>query len=254
MYAIEIEVVKDGNLRSYKQGQFRIVETTDESDLKSPADFGVEIKQLDAAVFLGGAEEGASDYSKLSNKPKIGGVTLQGDKTLHELGIQPKGDYVEKGYVDGKSIIFPYDLKYITDSTSTETVLSIFGVNTISDLYDLVCKIEKCDTVMLRTKGNYPTIVVVNKLQSSIDHGSKTASFVLFFLEDKHSYQLSFIVDVEGGLATGQVIINELAIHSDIPLKTSQLNNDSDFVTKSYVNDLIGQIGNILDEINGEVI
>lgn len=40
----------------------------------------------------------------------------------------------------------------------------------------------------------------------------------------------------------------------NIPTKTSDLNNDSDYATKSYVDGLIGDISEVLDEINGEVI
>lgn len=36
----------------------------------------------------------STDYSKLSNKPSINDVTLEGNKTLEELGIQPKGNYL----------------------------------------------------------------------------------------------------------------------------------------------------------------
>ena len=44
-----------------------------------------------------------ADYSLLDNKPSIGGVELNGDKTLDDLGIQAKGDYVEE--VDGYSMV-----------------------------------------------------------------------------------------------------------------------------------------------------
>lgn len=53
----------------------------------------------------GGGGEGTTDYNALSNKPSIGGVTLSGNKTLEELGIQPEGNYVteeeltQKGYL-----------------------------------------------------------------------------------------------------------------------------------------------------------
>lgn len=40
----------------------------------------------------------------------------------------------------------------------------------------------------------------------------------------------------------------------NIPTKTSDLNNDSDYATKAYVNGLIGDISDVLDAINGEVI
>lgn len=49
-------------------------------------------------------------------------------------------------------------------------------------------------------------------------------------------------------------LLNGKANTSDIPTKTSQLTNDSDFTTKSYVDGLVGDISNVIDAINGEVI
>ena len=37
---------------------------------------------------------GTTDYENLKNKPSINGVELSGNKTLEELNIQPKGDYL----------------------------------------------------------------------------------------------------------------------------------------------------------------
>jgi hypothetical protein len=42
------------------------------------------------------AIEGVKDYNLLENKPKINDVVLQGDKTLDELGVQPKGNYADE--------------------------------------------------------------------------------------------------------------------------------------------------------------
>ena len=36
----------------------------------------------------GGGGGGTSNYNSLSNKPQIGGVTLEGNKALSDLGIQ----------------------------------------------------------------------------------------------------------------------------------------------------------------------
>lgn len=38
--------------------------------------------------------ETISDYDVLDNRPKIAGITLTGDKTLNDLGIQPVGSYL----------------------------------------------------------------------------------------------------------------------------------------------------------------
>ena len=36
---------------------------------------------------------GTTDYSQLTNKPSINGVTLQGRLSLDDLGLQPAGNY-----------------------------------------------------------------------------------------------------------------------------------------------------------------
>lgn len=41
----------------------------------------------------GGTGTGTNDYRNLSNKPSINGVTLQGDKSLEDLGIVQQEDY-----------------------------------------------------------------------------------------------------------------------------------------------------------------
>ena len=41
-----------------------------------------------------GGSGGTSDYSDLTNKPQINSVTLSGNKSLTDLGIQPAGNYV----------------------------------------------------------------------------------------------------------------------------------------------------------------
>lgn len=40
----------------------------------------------------------------------------------------------------------------------------------------------------------------------------------------------------------------------NIPTKTSEITNDSDYTTKTYVDGLVGNISAVLDAINGEVI
>lgn len=42
----------------------------------------------------GGSGGGTTDYNDLSNKPRLGSVTLEGNKTLDDIGAQPKGNYL----------------------------------------------------------------------------------------------------------------------------------------------------------------
>lgn len=43
---------------------------------------------------LEGNGGGTSDYSDLENKPQLNGITLEGNKTLEDVGAQPKGNYL----------------------------------------------------------------------------------------------------------------------------------------------------------------
>lgn len=46
----------------------------------------------------------------------------------------------------------------------------------------------------------------------------------------------------------------DYALKSQIPNKVSQLSNDLNFVTENSINEKIGDINTILDNINGEII
>ena len=52
-----------------------------------------------------GGTGGTSDYNDVKKKPKINEIELEGNKTLDELGIQPKGDYASKEELANKASI-----------------------------------------------------------------------------------------------------------------------------------------------------
>lgn len=55
----------------------------------------VKIK-LEVKEYIGGGGGGdgnSRDYNKLVNKPQINGITIEGNKTLEELGISQVEDY-----------------------------------------------------------------------------------------------------------------------------------------------------------------
>lgn len=86
----------------------------------------VEIYDGDA-----GEASGTANYEELENKPKINDVELNGNKTLEELGIQPKGDYVKLSDLPTKTSDLTNDSGFIseipdeTDPTVPEHVKSI---------------------------------------------------------------------------------------------------------------------------------
>ena len=65
-------------------------------------------------------------------------------------------------------------------------------------------------------------------------------------LQDDSTHRL--VTDIEKNTWNGKANV------SDIPTKTSDLTNDSDYTTKTYVDGLVGDINTALDAINGEVV
>lgn len=51
---------------------------------------------------------GTTDYNKLTNRPSIGGVLLEGSKTAQDLGLQPKGNYA----TTSSKLANPYSLTF----------------------------------------------------------------------------------------------------------------------------------------------
>ena len=68
-----------------KEGKVTTLSITDINGLKT-----VEIKDG-----IDGEGAGTTNYIDLENKPSINGIELSGNKTLNDLNIQPKGDYVD---------------------------------------------------------------------------------------------------------------------------------------------------------------
>ena len=59
---------------------------------------GGKTNLIDAVNWLNSqisSTSGTTDYDKLINKPSINDIELTGNKSLDDLGIQPKGDYIE---------------------------------------------------------------------------------------------------------------------------------------------------------------
>jgi len=67
------------------------------------------------------------DYNEAQNKPSINGVTLVGDKTSEDLGLQPAGDYITNDEADAKFIdedeLLAYD--YVNQTQLEEALANI---------------------------------------------------------------------------------------------------------------------------------
>ena len=71
--------------------------TYEEIDTGTIFKYNEDAKEWVEQPAVGGSSGNISlDYAALTNKPQIGGKELVGNKTLDELGIQPKGTYLTK--------------------------------------------------------------------------------------------------------------------------------------------------------------
>ena len=87
---------------------------------------GTNIKTINNNSILGSGNidiqgGGTSDYTNLTNKPKINNVELNGNKSLNDLGIQPKGNYALESEIPD---------------------VSNFVTNTVNDLVNYYTKTE----------------------------------------------------------------------------------------------------------------
>lgn len=98
---------------------------------QEPLVSGQNIKTINNQSLLGsgnititsGGGGGTSDYNALENLPSINGTTLVGDKSLDDLGVQPKGnyltsiptEYVTETELASKGYITSIPSNYITD-------------------------------------------------------------------------------------------------------------------------------------------
>ena len=71
--------------------------------------------EIDAGHISGGGGSGVDSYLDLNDKPSLNNVTIEGDMTLHELGIQPEGNYAEESDI-------PTTLAELSDDTTHRVV------------------------------------------------------------------------------------------------------------------------------------
>lgn len=93
---------------------------------------------IGGAVKVGGLLNQKIDYNtQVANKPSINNVPLKGNKTLHELGIQPEGNYATISDIPTKTSELTNDSGFITSSalpTKTSDLQNDSGYITSADL------------------------------------------------------------------------------------------------------------------------
>ena len=191
----------------------------------------------------GSGTGGTTDYTELVNKPKINGVTLSGNKTLSELNIQEKGNYLEiesdpvytadKPNIALKAELFSKNYNDLTNKPNIPTKVSDLTndsgfIDSIPDEYITETELNKKGYLTKYTEtdpiymADKPNIALKTEIPNNDD-------FSLSGLSEK-SY-------------------NNLTDKPTIPSKTSELTNDSSFltetnfeekITKKIINSLTG--------------
>ena len=79
-------------------------------------------------IYRNGVKVGTTDYAKLENQPQIGGITLVGNKSLAELGIERASVEVVGTLVAGQTGITLSNVAITTDSM-IDIYTDAYGVN-----------------------------------------------------------------------------------------------------------------------------
>lgn len=126
---------------------------------------GTNIKTINNTSILGSGNikiegGGSSDYSELTNKPSINNITLNGNKTSSDLGLQPAGNYALKSEiptVPTNVSAFTNDAGYLT----THQDLTGYVKNTDYSTYDIggVVKISVGDHGLNMENGTLKGVV-----------------------------------------------------------------------------------------------
>ena len=190
----------------------------------------VEVKLLER---VGG---GVSDYEKLSNKPSINGIELLGNKLPTEIGVVGEGDEVDP--------TVPNHVKQITEENITN-----WNGKVSKGEFDN--KVKEINTIVSGLESSKASTEYVDKRVADLVNSAPDA------------------LDTLGELAIALKENKDIVDALKVPTKTSELQNDSGFITKEdvpqtdltnyytkseteeYVNGVVGNINAALETILG---
>lgn len=206
----------------------------------------------------GGGSTGTTNYNNLTNKPSINGTTLSGNKTSTELGVYGTGNEppypvtsvngqtgdvtIEAGgvtSVNGKSgdvTLTASDVGALPSTTkipsATSDLTNDSGYITAADAPVQSVDGQTGEVVTNAVKTTAQTLTDAQKAQARTNIGAGTSSFSGAYddLTGKPTIpSKTSELDNDSGFITN-VALAPYAKAVDVPTKTSQLNNDSGFV------------------------
>ena len=199
------------------------------------------------------ASGGTSDYTDLTNKPKINNVELNGNKSLNDLGIQPAGNYALESDIPDVSNFISKDVNNLTNYTLKTNTGSLIDLEINDTTYVVTLKLKNQDGTIISTD------TIDLPLESVVVSGryDNTTKKVILTLENGSEVDFS-VADLVAGLQTEITSSNKLA--SDLVDDTNSGNKFvttsekqtwnnkldqsdlTDYATKTYVNNLFNSI------------
>ena len=195
---------------------------------------GSNIKTINNQSILGEGDISITaeevNYNNILNKPQINNVTLSGNKTLANLGIQPAGNYAQSSDIPTNTSDLNNDSGFITNAVNTLTNYTL-KTNTGS-LIDLEIN-SNTYVITLSLKNQDGTIISTDTidlpLESVVVGGSydSTNQKIILTLENGNTVDI-LVGDLVAGLQTEITSQNKLA--SDL---VDDTNSGNKFVTTS---------------------
>ena len=187
-----------------------------------------EVTYQDSTDIGGGSFIQFGDYADLKNKPSINGIELEGNKLLEELGIQPQGNYALEEDIPVNLSDLIDDVGYLKEYIESDPTVPAY-----------IKKITEQDIASWNLKSEF-----------SGSYNDLTEKPIIPTVPTNLG---AFNNDV--GYLTEHQDLSEYAKTSDIPTKTSDLTNDSNFAVKNQNNNFsTGQTISGTLTVNGDIV
>jgi hypothetical protein len=138
--------------------EFNLNDAKDTIVLSKPFEAGV---RTEVVIFVGDYQPESRDYELLTNKPMVNGITLVGNRSLGELGIQPAGDYATNTKVN--------TVENTLENKKADKATTLAGYN-IGDAYTKteVDSIKTNLTTEINKKANFDNVYTKSEIDTTV--------------------------------------------------------------------------------------
>ena len=205
-------------------------------------DADLNISRLDADIrTLRLGEGGTTNYNDLTNKPSINSVTLIGNKTTSDLNIKTSDLINDEGFITNADI-----------PTKTSDLINDSGFQTAAQVSTAVAAAIPTNVSAFTNDAGYITDAQVGNIPTKTSDLTNDSGFITSAEAPVQSVNgYTGAVSLDGSnldYDAGNSINDKIdAVEAAIPTKTSDLTNDSGFITSAGVpsktSDLINDSG-----------